>query len=198
MGYHRAGFDVVGVDIDPQPRYPFEFIQADAVEILGDLDFIRRFAAVHASPPCQAHSNAQRIQQREHPALIGPTRDALETAGLPYVIENVVGAPLIDPVELCGCMFSGLNVYRPRLFEATFPIAAPAHAEHAEPQVKMGRPPRPGHRMHVVGNFSGVAVAREAMEMPWATRDGLREAIPPAYTEFIGGQLLAHLGEAAA
>ncbi|MGI5162756.1 DNA cytosine methyltransferase [Spirillospora sp. CA-253888] len=195
MGYHQAGFDVTGVDIDPQPRYPFTFIQADALEVLADQAFMTQFDAVAASPPCQAFSLAQRIQGRTHPDLIEPVRDRLTALGLPYVIENVVGAPLHDPVELCGCMFPGLNVYRERLFEfGHWPgITQPAHRQHTEPLVKMGRPPVPGHRMHVVGNFSGVAQARAAMGIGWMVRDELREAIPPAFTRHIGQALHTHL-----
>jgi DNA (cytosine-5)-methyltransferase 1 len=191
MGYHQAGFDVVGVDLSPQPRYPFAFIQHDALTL--DMRFIRSFDAIHASPPCQAHTLAQRIRGREHPDLIEPTRALLEASGLPYVIENVEGAPLLEPVILCGAMFPGLRVYRHRLFEGNFPIVVPAHPEHHAPLRKMGRPPAEGEFMHVVGNFSGVDVAREAMGMPWAARDELREAIPPPYTKLIGEQLLARL-----
>jgi DNA (cytosine-5)-methyltransferase 1 len=113
-------------------------------------------------------------------------------SGLPYVIENVQGAPLLDPVVLCGAMF-GLRTYRHRLFEANFLIKAPAHPPHVAPTRKMGRPIRDGEFMHVVGNFSGVGTARDIMGMPWASRDGLREAIPPAYTKHIGLQLMAQI-----
>jgi len=190
MGYHAAGFDVVGVDIEPQPRYPFEFHQGDA------LDFLERhgheFDAIHASPPCQAFTNAQKIQGNRHPDLLTPVRELLSELGKPFVIENVPGAPLINPVQLCGAMF-GLRTYRHRLFESNIQLWAPSHPEHMARTTKMGRPPADGEYMHVVGNFSGVDLAREAMGMPWASRDGLREAIPPAYTEHIGAQLIAHL-----
>ena len=203
MGYHLAGFDVIGVDHELQPRYPFEFVQGDAIEFIKARG--HEFDAVVASPPCQRFSKAQRIQKREHPDLVTPLREVLLNLGVPYVIENVppdsdAGPALIDPVELCGCMFPELNVYRERLFEfGNWPgIPQPEHAEHAEPLVKMGRPPRPGHRMHVVGNFSGAAAAREAMGIGWMTRDELREAIPPAYTRLIGEALMSHLTEGAA
>lgn len=202
MGYHRAGFEVVGVDIDPQPRYPFEFVQADALKFL--MEHWREFDAIHASPPCQAYSNAQKLQGNAHPDYIAAVRSALElidwrrrtTNGRPFlwVIENVPGAPLVDPVELCGCMFPALGTYRPRLFEANIALEQPTHRAHTERVAKMGRPPAEGEFMHVVGNFSGVQQGRAAMGMPWASRDGLREAIPPAYTEHIGRQLMAVLG----
>ncbi|WP_433868446.1 DNA methylase [Saccharopolyspora sp. CA-218241] len=190
-GYADAGFDVVGVDIVDQPNYPFEFHQADAIEFVtahgGGFD------AVHASPPCQRYSLAQRIRSREHPDLVGATRQALVTTGRPWVIENVEGAPLENPVLLCGAMFPGLRVYRHRLFETTFPLPVPPHPQHMARLTKMGRPPAAGEFMHVVGNFSGVQQAREAMGIDWMTRDGLREAIPPAYTHHIGGALLRAL-----
>ncbi len=193
-GYVDAGFDVVGVDLQPQPRYPFEFHQADVLNVLRACDPYPavigwRFAAIHASPPCQAHSGTQRIRQNNHPDLIAEMRDLLEATGLPYVIENVPGAPLRDPVELCGEMF-GLRTYRHRWFETNWPLTVPLHPQHVAPQAKMGRPPKDGEYMHVVGNFSNVGLGREIMGMPWASRDGLREAIPPAYTEFVGAQLL--------
>lgn len=183
MGYSRAGFEVVGVDIEPQPRYPFEFHQADALAVLDR--FAGEFDAIHASPPCQAHSNAQRIQGRTHVDLIEPVRELLKASGKLYVIENVPGAPLVNPVKLVGSSFD-LGTMRPRLFECNFDVpfalAPPPAAGHA----KMGRNPKPGELMHVVGNFTNVAAARRAMGIDWMTRDGLREAIPPAYTEYLG------------
>jgi DNA (cytosine-5)-methyltransferase 1 len=205
-GYADAGFEVIGVDIEPQPRYPFEFIQADALDLLSGYDrfgepvwFLQDFDAIHASPPCQAYSNTQRIQGNGHDRLIAEVRDALDRLGKPYVIENVEGArdELRDPVMLCGTMF-GLPLYRHRLFETNWPLTAPLHGEHYLPQVKMGRKPGPGELHQPVGNFSDAEGARAAMGMPWASRDGLREAIPPAYTEHIGGYLLAAVAEMAA
>jgi hypothetical protein len=133
-GYHRAGFEVIGVDIDPQPLYPFEFIQADALSDVPWMSLYRwRFlAAVHASPPCQrfsdlAHRNGN---ANDWPDLIEPTRQLLKATGLPYVIENVEGAPLMDPVTLCGTMFPETAVIRHRLFETNWPLVAPAHPKH--------------------------------------------------------------------
>ena len=195
-GYADAGFEVVGVDIDQQPNYPYEFHRADALKFL--LEHWQEFAAFHGSPPCQAFTNAQKIRGNEHPDYIVATRSALMLIGKPWVIENVPGAPLVCPIELCGCMFPGLGTYRPRLFESNLSLDQPSHHPHVAKTAKMGRPPRPGEFMHVVGNFSGVARAREAMGIPWMTRDELRESIPPAYSEFIGRQIMAGVSERAA
>lgn len=188
-GYHLAGFRVVGVDIEPQPHYPFEFHQADALTFpLVGADL------VHASPVCKAYSATSVLNRVEHPRQIRAFRERLAASGVPYVIENVEGAPLIDPVTLCGAMFPGLRTYRHRLFEASFPVDQPAEPEHRWPLAKMGRPPRPGEWMQVVGHFSDVAAARAAMQIPWMTRDELAQAVPPPYAEHVGRAALAHLG----
>lgn len=187
-GYADAGFEVVGVDIDPQPRYPYEFHQSDALKFL--LEHYQEFDAYHGSPPCQLWTNCQKIQGNDHPDYIVATRAAFELIGKPWVIENVPGSPLLSPIELCGCMFPGLRTYRPRLFESNFPLQPPAHRLHVAKTTKMGRPPKEGEFMHVVGNFSGVAAGREAMGIDWMTRDELAEAIPPVYTEFVGQMML--------
>lgn len=193
-GYSLAGFEVVGVDIDPQPRYPFTFFQGDAIEFLKAHG--HGFDAIAGSPPCQLYSKTHRIQKNDHPDLIGPTREVMEAVGKPFVIENVMDAEpeLRNPEMLCGEMF-GLETYRHRLFETGngFSFKAPTHPEHVARTTKMGRPVKPGEYMHIVGNFTGVEKARSIMGMSWASRDGLREAIPPAYTEYIGHQLMAHL-----
>jgi DNA (cytosine-5)-methyltransferase 1 len=181
-GLADAGFEVTGVDILPQPNYPFKFVLADAMNFpLEGYDFI------WASPPCQAFSMAQRIQKNQHPDFISRIRRRLVESGTPWCIENVVGAPLLNPITLCGAMF-GLRVYRHRLFETSFEIEQPLHPNHLAPVTKMGRPPKEGEFMHVVGNFSGVKEARAAMKIDWMTRDELRESIPPAYSTFIGLQ----------
>lgn len=186
-GYQQAGFHVTGIDIVDQPRYAGDiFIQADALQYVAAHG--KEFDVIHASPPCQHYSLTQRIQANKHPDLIAPTRLLLRQSGLPWVIENVEGSPLIDPITLCGAMFD-LRTYRHRLFEASFPLLEPKHPAHVAPVSKMGRPRKPGEFAHYVGNFSGVEEARQDMEMPWANRDGLREAIPPAYTRLIGRQL---------
>lgn len=182
MGLHHAGFEVIGVDINKQPNYPFEFHRADALNFpLEGFDFI------WASPPCQAFTNAQKIRKNKHPDLIDPIRKRLKKSKALWTIENVVGAPLRDPVMLCGNMF-GLQVYRHRLFESSFEVNPPPHETHSAPIQKMGRPPRPGHFMHVVGNFSGVQQAKIAMGIHWMARNEMSEAIPPAFSEFIGRQ----------
>lgn len=188
---------VTGVDINPQPHYcGDEFVQGDAVAFIREHG--RKFDFIHASPPCQAFTLAQRIQKREHPDLVGPIREALIETGRPYSIENVVGAPLVNPVMLCGATFPRLRVYRHRLFETSFPVRQPAHPEHVASLTKMGRAPQPDQFMHVVGNFSGVKQARIAMDIDWMTRDELRESIPPAYTQYIAEQyLLSAVREAA-
>lgn len=191
-GYMDAGFDVVGVDIDPQPRYPYSFELGDAVQFIRDQG--HEYDAIHASPPCQAYSKAQRIQNRQHPDLISETRAALLATGRPYVIENVEDArrELRNPAMLCGAFFE-LRTYRHRLFETSFHLELPLHFDHPERTVKMGRAVQPGDYYHAVGNFSGVDYIREDMGVPWMNRDGIRECIPPSYAAFIGGQLLEHL-----
>lgn len=191
-GYMDAGFDVVGIDIDPQPRYPYAFELGDAVQYIRDHG--HEYDAIHASPPCQAYSKAQRIQNREHPDLISETRAALLAAGRPYVIENVEDArgELRNPAMLCGEFF-GLKTYRHRLFETSFHLELPLHFGHPERTVKMGRAVQPGDYYHAVGNFSGVDYIRQDMGVPWMNRDGIRECIPPSYAQFIGAQLLEHL-----
>lgn len=190
-GLMDAGFYVIGVDTEPQPHYiGHEFIQGDALAIGPELIRTAKPKLNWGSPPCQRYTKAQIIQGNEHPDLIPPMRQMFIDAGVPYIIENVVGAPLIDPVELCGCMFPDLNVYRTRLFETSFPVRQPPHAEHLEKMTKMGRPPVEGERMHVVGNFSGVAEARKAMGIDWMVRGELREAIPPAYSYYLAEEFI--------
>lgn len=201
VGYSRAGFtEITGVDLKPQPNYPFSFVQADALEFLrgvrpGEYDLI------HASPPCQGYSRMRHLpwlKDREWPLLIDPTRDALRATGTPYVIENVEDAPLPDSIILCGTMFPGLRVFRHRRFESSHLLMAPIHLRHVE---VLGK--KPAHRRSHLNdraraNRNGwvsvirgdVEASRKAMGIDWMTRDELCEAIPPAYTEWIGRQLV--------
>jgi DNA (cytosine-5)-methyltransferase 1 len=192
-GYQLAGYYVVGVDIEAQPNYcGDEFIQADALDYLATAD-LSRYAAIHASPPCQKYSKARNLQGNEHPDLIAPVRELLRASGKPYVIENVQGAPLLNPITLVGSMF-GLRTMRPRLFECSFDVpfvlAPPAAAKHA----KMGRPPQPGEYVHVVGHMSDVAYCREAIGIGWMTQKELAQAIPPTYCKWIGERLMETIG----
>jgi DNA (cytosine-5)-methyltransferase 1 len=198
MGYSRAGFEVVGVDINPQPNYPFEFVEADALEYLAQWIDLRLvgFDAIHASPPCQAFSVAT-ADKSKHKDLVTPLRPLLEETGLPYVIENVPGAPLLNPVVLCGSSFN-LRVRRHRLFETNWPLMVPpcAHGQQGQPVGVYGGGTGTGQKRG--RKVMSSAEAMEVMEMPWADRAGATQAIPPAYTEFIGTQLLAYLAAVAA
>ena len=197
-GYHRAGFNVVGVDHRPQPNYPFEFIQADVMGL--NAEFLSRFDAIHASPPCQAYSITAKIRDTadKHPDLVEPVREMLKASGRPYVIENVVGAPLHDPILLCGTMF-GLRVYRHRLFECSFFILVPGHPTH-----RGGTNASRGYSSFANGAemicLAGNNFVREdgavAMGIDWeTTRPELAQAIPPAYTQFLGARLMSLLTE---
>lgn len=185
VGYHRAGFDVVGVDIKPQKRYPFPMVVANALYPPFDL---RHFDAIHASPPCQAFTNARVIHKREHPDLLGPTRELLRKTNLPWVIENVPGAPMRADALLCGSMFGQRKLIRHRCFEFHEPRAfLLPPCDHAKEIISVF-----GHGGHV---YHGVAEWREIMGIDWMTRYELAQAIPPAYTEFIGKQLLKFLNQ---
>ncbi len=195
VGYSRAGFEVVGVDLAPQPHYPFEFIQADALIVLGALNdgayYEERIDAIHASPPCQLWSSTT-PDRSEHVDLITPLRPLLEATGLPYVIENVPGAPLVNPVVLCGSSF-GLKVRRHRLFETNWPLLVPpcSHGQQGQPVGVYGEGSSKGQKRGRKADNEAEVLA--VMEMPWADRAGATQAIPPAYTELIGHQLMSHL-----
>lgn len=234
MGYHRAGFDVVGVDIKPQPNYPFEFVQGDAMALLrnvadglgdwrcecGDLNrghetfcyrcgagqpenpapLVDDFDAIHASPPCQAFTSLNGMwNAKEHSDLLTPTRELLQRLGVPYVIENVVGAPMNGShVTLCGSAFGlgteGAELRRHRHFETNFAVMVP--------------PCQHGRKERVIGVYGGhgrdrrrasngqdfpTSARREAMGIDWMTGTELSQAIPPAYTEHIGSYLIAEV-----
>lgn len=204
-GYRRAGFDIVGVDSKKQPRYPGIFLKADALVdfhwILAEIQPV----AIHASPPCQAYSKTRNATgATHHPELIPPTRTLLRNSGLPWVIENVPGAPLDSPVVLCGTGF-GLPVvatrdgerrrlYRHRLFECSFSVMAPpcAHTHPALGVYGQGPWDRKGDLRK--GGYQGTKDERaQAMGIDWMTRDELSQAIPPIYTEHIGEALMANL-----
>lgn len=193
MGYHRSGFDVVGVDIDPQPNYPFTFHQADAM----DENLWFEFDAIHASPPCQAFTAYKRRGDGVgdgYPNLIPELRAALKATELPYVIENVPGAPLENPVQLCGSAF-GLGVRRHRLFETNWALMVPPCAHG----LQRGDYPQATNRTNrrktcEVGVWRiPLAVQQAAMGIDWMTLAELTEAVPPAFTEHIGRQLLGAL-----
>lgn len=189
MGYYRAGFRVEGVDLCRQPHYPFRFFLEDALTFLARDG--GRYDAIHASPPCQGYSRTRHIRGNSHPLLIGPLRELLISLGKPYIIENVPGAPLRSPLVLTGPMF-GLGVLRERHFETSFPILNPI-IPISSPVAELGRKPKPGQLHSVVGNFPDTKGARKSMGIGWMTRDEMAQAIPPAYTEFIGKCLLQFL-----
>ncbi len=236
MGYSQAGFDVVGIDIAPQPRYPFPFQQADALEWL-DSGAWRGFQAIHASPPCQGYSVMNNLpwnKDRPREYLIGPVRERLEATGLPYVIENVMGARYgtkrlvelgiashgMKAGWLCGTMF-GLPFYRHRMFETNWFWLQPEHPRHQQ-RIRPGRSLAGRARDIVfevnsfegignvgetrvmavrnleswqengavgVGHAKGWRLAAAAMQIDWMKQDELTQAIPPAYTRYVGERL---------
>jgi DNA (cytosine-5)-methyltransferase 1 len=206
-GYADAGFEVTGIDIKKQKRYPFEFIQADCLEILQDLDYLRTFDVITASPPCQTHSRTKHLRDAQGGTttkidLIPQTREALIASGKPYVIENVPGAPLIKPVQFCGSSF-GLKVRRHRLFESNLELTGSVckHKEQGKPigvygamnDTAQGLDKTTGK--YVIGGSTAKTVeeARQAMGIDWMIWGELVEAIPPAYTYEIGKQLITML-----
>ena len=198
MGYSRAGFDVVGVDIAPQPHYPFEFHQLDALEAValwksdGVWPGVHSFDAIHASPPCQAYSTLGKQQDQDYPDLYDRVRELLEATGLPWVIENVVGAPYRQGVELCGSMF-GLQVRRHRNFEASF-LMMPPPCDHRAQGTPLGVYGTGGGGVMTRGVKATPAEAKVAMGIDWMTHREIAQAVPPAFAEYVGTQLLAHLG----
>lgn len=195
MGYARAGFNVTGVDIRRQPRYPFRFIQADALEYATAHG--RRYHAIHASPPCQAHTVAQHQAKKDHSAtgwMLPATRVILRGLGLPWVIENVPGAPMARHYRLCGCGLGLWRLRRERWFETSWRVSDLERAP-------CRHPPHPeGSALSVAGSSGGfgrrgreigrVAEWRKAMGIDWMTADELAQAVPPAYTQHIGADLM--------
>lgn len=203
-GYHDAGFGVVGVDIEPQPRYPFRFVQADAMTFPLD-----GFDAIHASPPCQDHSTTRDFGGAHGTGwMLAATLDRFRGLTVPWVVENVKTAPLARQgdlfgdhgLRLCGCMFGRTRglLYEERVFQTSLSLPQPDHVRHVWPQTKMGRPPRPGECMQLTGHFSDVPEGQRRMGLPWMTQGELAQAILPDFTAFIGGYLREHLSERAA
>lgn len=196
MGIHRAGFDVTGCDINPQPNYPFAFVQGNALDQdLSGFDF------VWASPPCQAHSALKHRTGKDYECFIERTRAKLMAWGGPWIMENVMGAPLKSPVMLCGSAF-GLRVRRHRLFESNVLLFAEPCCHHLQPE-PLDVSGTGGPRVHAVrtdgkgGNSrkpKDLAEARAAMGIDWMTRRELSQAIPPAYSEYLCAQILSSLG----
>ena len=207
-GYVDAGFEVVGVDIAKQPRYPFEFHQQDALSVEISKGWFGRVDAIHAAPPCQLHSHGTvSIDRSEYPDLIGPTREMLKVTGLPYIIENVKRAPLIDPITLCGAAFGltskddegPLVLRRHRLFESNIPLTAP--------ECECRSYERDGYK--IAGCYGGARrtryeaeqirhggyvpakpILQELMEIDWMSEWEMFQATPPIYTHHLGVQLM--------
>ena len=229
MGYHRAGFDVFGVDIDPQPNFPFPFYQGDALEVMRRLrggesvaftsgDVARALTlsevdAFAASPQCQAFSRTKTLHGNEHPDLIEPTRIELRASGKPWVLENVVGAPLIDPIRLTGQHFGmtapdvdgvPLKLVRTRLFESNVELRPP-DSFTANRDIKTasvygaGGGWTPRHRDNPDrrgGYIPATSVLQELLGIDWMTKHELSQSIPPKFTEYIGRQLIEHINNA--
>jgi len=189
MGYHRAGFEIVGVDINPQPRFPFEFHQADALEFP-----LAGFDVIHASPPCQGYSHLTPKEYKStHEKLIQRLRIFLKQSGKPYIIENVAGAKdeLDNPVMLCGTMF-GLRCYRHRYFEtsADFDLDVPMECDHSEIPLLVTTASKASRELRQKLGIKPKTVknAPLAYGIDWMDFKGLKESIPPAYTQYIGEQ----------
>ncbi len=202
MGYHQAGFDVVGIDVRPQPKYPFDFIQGDALAI--DADFLDGFDAIHASPPCQAHSSISNVSGKQHLHVdrIPETRALLIASGKPWVMENVPGAPLLHPFMLCGTMFGlttsdGAELRRHRYFETNWWAGLTPQCQHSGgPTITVtGQVAQQNVVQNKVRRVFPAPEARRAMGIDWMAMPELSQAIPPAYTRFIGTQLLAHVSQ---
>lgn len=208
MGYYKAGFDeIIGVDIVDRPNYPFKFVKMDALEYLrthdlSDVDFI------HASPPCQCYSKLKYLNgdvekwEANHVDLVAPTREALIKTGKPFIIENVEGAPLINPIKLCGSQFENMYTQRPRLFESNIPLKQPDAPVVRHKTLRLGQGPAEDGYITVAGTrcpkgmnevqtrlYYGFALGG----IDWMTLEELTQAIPPIYCEFLGKQIIAYL-----
>lgn len=210
MGYHRAGFEVVGVDLNPKfaKRYPFEFRTGNALEFLREN--ASEFDMIHASPPCQAYSVTRNGHSKKHPELIEPVRDALEDTGKPYVIENVKGAPLRNPITLTWPMFfdpgsildddgTPLTMLRARLFESNVKLTAPEEKPVPRGSQIAGsyggarRDKKEAREVRKGGYVPSKSVQQKLLGIDWMTQHGMFQSIPPAYTEYIGKQILEEI-----
>ena len=218
MGYQQAGFDVVGVDNKPQKHYPFKFYRGDALRVLANLidKPSTKWAAIHASPPCQLYSVSRHTHNKTHLDLVGPVRDLIQKTNIPYVIENVPGAQLIDPLVLCGTQFNlsakdidgeELWLKRHRLFESNVLLVSPGSCKCAEMRLKgitCGGVYGGGPQNRSKDNWKGYEVRRggytpcnevkcSLMGIDWVKGIGINQAIPPAYTEYIGGYVFNYV-----
>ena len=207
-GYNQAGFEVVGVDIEPQPNYPFKFIQADAIEFLKTAD-LSEYDVIHASPPCQAHSRAKALsiarnggKYGDHLEFIAQTRELLKATGKPYIIENVVGAPLINPISLSGTQFDNIYTQRKRLFESNIPLREPENKPQRRKTPPAGWGVGDDGFISICGSGGVSGMNQKQITLywgfamggiDWMSREELAEAIPPCYTNFIGEQLIDYL-----
>ena len=212
-GYAAAGFRVIGMDINPQPHYPYRFLQRDAMEVLAELaagNEVRidgdtlvstgDIAMIHASPPCQAYTRLRALAEssantpRDYPDMLSAVQSVLDKIALPYIIENVQGAPLRNAGMLCGTMF-GLRVFRHRYFESNILLFFPSHRRHPDgstTHVQYGFSSFANGATHigVYGKGFCAADARLAMAIGWMTGAELSQAIPPAYTAYLGRQMM--------
>ena len=208
MGYYKAGFDeIIGVDIVDRPNYPFKFVKMDALEYIRTAD-LSDVAFIHASPPCQNYSKLKYLSgnvekwEEEHVDLVAPIRELLIKTGKPYVIENVEGSPLINPIKLCGSQFENMYTQRPRLFESNITLRKPDAPIVRHRTLKLGqgiaedgyitvagtRPPK-GMNLVQTKLYYGFALGG----IDWMSLEELTQAIPPCYTEFLGKQIIEYL-----
>lgn len=197
QGFSDAGFEVeiTGIDIEPQPNYPFNFIQSDAIEYLDK--YGQKYDFLHASPPCQSHTSLRHVHKRSYQCFIVPTRERFRKLGKPYVIENVVGAPLEFPITICGHSL-GMPMHGHRLFECNPFVFAPPDSlcRSAAKAQKCGRSPIAGENVaRPTGHFSGVDFYRKLWGCDWLNQHQLAQSIPPQFTKFIAIQMSSYLRE---
>ncbi len=214
-GYQSAGFEVTGIDIEARfaKRYPGDFIQADAIEYVKEHG--HEYDVIHASPPCQRYSITNASRQHDYPDLVAATREALTATGKPWVIENVVGAPLQDPITLCWTMFhqpgsvhdtdgEPLQMFRHRLFESSLALEAPSGCNHEKTMQVAGsyggarRDKWEARHVRKGGYVPAKDVQERLLGIDWMTQHGLYQSLPPVYTEHIGHQVTAFIRQAVA